>query len=82
MTQGPSSLGPWSSPGTSRAPGGCALIPFSITKEERHLVLDQSMIMAALDNALKNREMQRPFAADNSVSGAAQLYLSVRTLSI
>src|SRR6478752_1593136 len=30
----------------------------------RYLVLDQSMIMAALDNALANGAMQRHFAAD------------------
>ena len=49
---------------------------------QRDLVLDQSMIMAALDNALENRAMQRHFAADTSVSWAAQLYLSVTKLSI
>ena len=47
----------------------------------RYLVLDQSMIMAALDNALNNRAMQRHFAAD-PVSSAAHLYLSAETLSI
>jgi hypothetical protein len=40
----------------------------------RYLVLDQSMIMAALDNALNNRAMQRHFAAD-AVSWAARTYL-------
>lgn len=49
---------------------------------QRDLVLDQSMIMAALDNALENRAMQRHFAADSAVSWAAQLYLSVTKLSI
>jgi Putative glucoamylase len=47
----------------------------------RYLVLDQSMIMAAIDNALNNREMQRHFAAD-PVSWAAQTYLSMETMSI
>jgi hypothetical protein len=47
----------------------------------RYLVLDQSMIMAALDNALNNRQMQRYFAAD-SVSAAAQYFLSTETMSI
>ena len=47
----------------------------------RYLVLDQSMIMAALDNALNDRAMQRHFAAD-PVSQAAQLYLSYETMSI
>jgi Putative glucoamylase len=49
---------------------------------QRDLVLDQSMIMAALDNALENRAMQRHFAADTSVSWAAQLYLSITRLAI
>jgi Putative glucoamylase/Protein of unknown function (DUF3131) len=49
---------------------------------QRDLVLDQSMIMAALDNALENRAMQRHFAADSAVSWAAQFYLSVTKLSI
>jgi hypothetical protein len=30
----------------------------------RYLVLDHSMIMAAIDNTLNNRQMQRYFAAD------------------
>jgi hypothetical protein len=47
----------------------------------RCLVLDQSMIMAALDNALDDRAMQRHFARD-PVSQAAQLYLSYETMSI
>ena len=47
----------------------------------RILVLDQSMIMAALDNALENRAMQRHFAKD-PVSWAAQTYLSMERMSI
>ena len=47
----------------------------------RYLVLDQSMIMAALDNALNDRAMQRHFARD-PVSWAAQTYLSAEALSI
>ncbi|GAC1637266.1 MAG: hypothetical protein NVS4B2_26060 [Chloroflexota bacterium] len=47
----------------------------------RYLVLDQSMIMAALDNALNNRGMQRHFA-DDPVSWAARTYLSMETMSI
>jgi hypothetical protein len=47
----------------------------------RYLVLDQSMIMGALDNALENRAMQRHFAED-PVSWAAKLYLSYETMSI
>jgi hypothetical protein len=45
----------------------------------RYLVLDQSMIMAALDNALENRALQRHFAAD-PVSWAARTYLSLETM--
>jgi len=47
----------------------------------RYLVLDQSMIMAALDNALNNRAIQRDFARD-PVSWAAHTYLSTETMSI
>jgi len=47
----------------------------------RYLVLTQSMIMAALDNALNDRAMQRHFARD-PVSLAALTYLSAETLSI
>jgi hypothetical protein len=46
----------------------------------RRLVLDQSMIMAALDNALNNGAMQH-FTSD-PVSWAARLYLSVEQMSI
>lgn len=49
---------------------------------QRDLVLDQSMIMAALDNALENRAMQRHFASDTSVSWAARLYLSISHFSL
>lgn len=47
----------------------------------RDLVLDQSMIMAALDNALHDRALQRDFARD-PVSWAAHTYLSMETMSI
>jgi hypothetical protein len=47
----------------------------------RILVLDHSMIMAALDNALEGRAMQQHFARD-PVSWAARLYLSYETMSI
>ena len=40
----------------------------------RYLALDQSMIMASLDNALNDRALQRHFAAD-PVSAAARTYL-------
>jgi hypothetical protein len=58
-----------------------AVNPTSGSVGHRILVLDQSMIMAALDNALENRAMQRHFAAD-SASWAAQTYLSMETMSI
>jgi hypothetical protein len=44
-------------------------------------VLDQSMIMAALDNALDNRAIQRDFASDPA-SWAARTYLLLETLSV
>ncbi len=47
----------------------------------RDLALDQSMIMAALDNALKDGALQRHFARD-PVSWAARLYLSYEKMSI
>jgi Putative glucoamylase len=47
----------------------------------RDLVLDQSMIMAALDNALNDRAMQRHFAED-PVSSMARLYLGAERFSI
>jgi hypothetical protein len=47
----------------------------------RYLVLDQSMIMASLDNALNGRGMQAHFAAD-PVSSAAHTYLSLERMSI
>jgi hypothetical protein len=47
----------------------------------RYLVLDQSMIMAALDNALRDRALQRDFARD-PVSWAAHTYLPMETMSI
>jgi hypothetical protein len=47
----------------------------------RYLVLDQSMVMAALDNALVDRAMQRHFASDE-VSSAARTYLSLETMSL
>jgi hypothetical protein len=36
----------------------------------RYLVLDQSMIMAALDNAISNRAIQRDFARPGVLGGA------------
>ncbi|HEX6525166.1 MAG TPA: glucoamylase family protein [Streptosporangiaceae bacterium] len=47
----------------------------------RYLVLDQSMIMASLDNALRAKAIQRDFARD-PVSWAAHTYLSLEHMSI
>jgi hypothetical protein len=47
----------------------------------RDLVLDQSMIMAALDNALGDRSLQRDFARD-PVSWAARTYLTLERMSL
>lgn len=58
-----------------------AVNPVTGAVGHRDLVLDQSMIMAALDNALENRALQRHFARDQ-VSWAAQTYLSMETMSL
>jgi hypothetical protein len=70
-------------PDIYRADGGFydAVNPTTEQVGHRDLVLDQSMIMAALDNALEQRAMQRHFAAD-PVSAAARLYLSLEKFSI
>ena len=47
----------------------------------RRLVLDQSMIMASLGDALAGNALRRYFARD-PVSWAARLYLSDETMSI
>jgi hypothetical protein len=58
-----------------------AVNPVTGSVGHRDLVLDQSMIMAALDNALRDRALQRDFARD-PVSWAAHTYLSMETMSI
>ncbi|MEP7179139.1 MAG: glucoamylase family protein, partial [Pseudonocardiales bacterium] len=58
-----------------------AVNPTSKAVGHRRLVLDQSMIMAGLDNALTANSLQRHFAADPS-SWAARTYLSMETMSI
>jgi hypothetical protein len=70
-------------PGLYTSDGGFydAVNPTTGSIGHRRLVLDQSMIMAALDNALDHRALQRHFAADPT-SWAAKTYLSVETLSI
>jgi hypothetical protein len=58
-----------------------AVNPVTGAVAHRDLVLDQSMIMAALDNALDNRAIQQDFARD-PVSWAARAYLSTETMPI
>ena len=58
-----------------------AVNPVTGAVGHRDLVLDQSMIMAALDNALNHRAIQRDFARDPA-SRAARTYLSLEHLSI
>jgi hypothetical protein len=58
-----------------------AVKPSTGSVGHRILVLDHSMIMAALDNALENGAMQQHFAQD-PVSWAAKTYLSMERMSI
>ena len=58
-----------------------AVNPLTGTVGHRRLVLDQSMIMAALDDALNGGALQRRFAADPE-SYAAKLYLGTERMSI
>src|SRR5689334_10546850 len=58
-----------------------AVNPMTGAVGHRRLVLDQSMIMAALDDALENGALQRHFAADPE-SWAARVYLSAERMSI
>jgi hypothetical protein len=70
-------------PGVYTADGGFydAVNPSTGTVGHRRLVLDQSMIMAALDDALNNGALQQDFASD-PVSWAARTYLSAERMSI
>ena len=70
-------------PGIYTADGGFydAVNPVTGAVGHRRLVLDQSMIMAAIDDALNHGALQRRFAAD-PVSWAARLYLSIERMSI
>jgi hypothetical protein len=58
-----------------------AVDPSTAAVGHRDLVLDQSMIMASLDNALRDRAIQRDFARD-PVSWAARTYLGLEKMSI
>jgi Putative glucoamylase/Protein of unknown function (DUF3131) len=70
-------------PGIYASDGGFydAVNPVTGQFGHRRLVLDQSMIMAALDDALNDDALGRRFAAD-PVSWAARLYLSTEHMSI
>jgi hypothetical protein len=58
-----------------------AVNPMTGSVGHRYLVLDQSMILAALDNALEDRALQRHFAAD-PVSWAARTYLGLEKMIV
>ncbi|HEY2320587.1 MAG TPA: glucoamylase family protein [Solirubrobacteraceae bacterium] len=70
-------------PGVYAADGGFydAVDPSTGAVGHRRLVLDQSMIMAGLDDALNQGALQRDFAND-PVSWAARTYLSAERMSI
>jgi hypothetical protein len=70
-------------PGIYSSNGGFydAVNPSTGSIGHRRLVLDQSMIMAALDDALNDDALQRYFARD-PVSWAARLYLSYEQMSL
>jgi hypothetical protein len=58
-----------------------AVNPTTGSVGHRRLVLDQSMIMAGLDNALTGRELQRWFAKD-PIASVDRKYLQVETMSL
>ena len=70
-------------PGVYTSDGGFydAVNPVTGQVGHRRLVLDQSMIMAALDDALNDGALQKRFAADPE-SYAAKLYLGTERMSI
>ena len=70
-------------PGIYTTDGGYydAVNPITGQIGHRRLVLDQSMIMAALDDTLNHGALQKHFAADPE-SYAARLYLSDERMSI
>jgi hypothetical protein len=70
-------------PGIYSSDGGFydAVNPTTGAVGHRRLVLDQSMIMAALDDALNNGGLQRYFARDPE-SWAARLYLGYERMSL
>jgi hypothetical protein len=58
-----------------------AVSPISGSVGHRRLVLDQSMVMAALDNAINHGAMQRHFASD-PIARIGLLYLAYEKMSI
>jgi hypothetical protein len=70
-------------PGIYSSDGGFydAVNPVTGAVGHRRLVLDQSMIMAALDDTLNNGGLQRYFARDPE-SWAARLYLGYEQMSL
>ncbi len=70
-------------PGVYSADGGFydAVNPTTGLVGHRRLVLDQSMVLSAIDDALDGEALQRYFARD-PVSWAAHEYLSVERMSI
>ncbi len=70
-------------PGVYSADGGFydAVNPTTGAVGHRRLVLDQSMIMMSLDNALANDALRNHFARDPA-SWAAKLYLGAETMSL
>ncbi len=70
-------------PGIYTSDGGFydAVDPSTGSIGHRRLVLDQSMIMAGIDDALNNGALQRYFAADPE-SWAARVYLGEERMSI
>jgi hypothetical protein len=70
-------------PDSYSADGGFfdAINPTTGAVGHRRLVLDQSMIMMALDNALANNAMRGHFAKDPA-SWAARVYLGAETMSL
>jgi hypothetical protein len=69
-------------PGIYTSDGGFydAVNPTTGSIGHRRLVLDQSMIMAGIDDALNDGALQRRFAAD-PISWAARLYLGIEHMS-
>jgi hypothetical protein len=70
-------------PGIYTSDGGFydAVDPVTGSIGHRRLVLDQSMIMAAVDDAINGGALQKRFAADPE-SYAAKLYLGAEHMSI